>query len=79
MGSPKRERRLGNTAGREHWPDTFGVDGGHRRAETIYDSSQNRRIGVEVALEVSYTSPSHFARVFRRVTGVTPKEFRSAL
>jgi hypothetical protein len=28
---------------------------------------------------VGYTSPSHFTKVFRRVTGVTPVEFRSSL
>ena len=33
---------------------------------------------IDVALEVGYTSPSHFAKVFRRVTGVGPNEFRSA-
>src|SRR5258708_32677132 len=34
---------------------------------------------VEIALEVGYTSPSHFAQVFRRVVGVAPTEFRSGL
>jgi AraC family transcriptional regulator len=34
---------------------------------------------IEIALEVGYTSPSHFAHVFHRVVGVTPAEFRSAL
>jgi AraC family transcriptional regulator len=34
---------------------------------------------MEIALEVGYTSPSHFAKAFRRVTGTTPKEFRSTL
>jgi AraC family transcriptional regulator len=34
---------------------------------------------IEVALEVGYTSPSHFTKVFRRVTGVTPTEFRDSL
>jgi AraC family transcriptional regulator len=34
---------------------------------------------IEIALEVGYTSPSHFAQVFRRVVGATPTEFRSAL
>ncbi|MEZ0276880.1 MAG: helix-turn-helix domain-containing protein [Roseimicrobium sp.] len=34
---------------------------------------------IEIALDVGYTSPSHFAQVFRRVVGVTPTEFRSAL
>jgi AraC-like DNA-binding protein len=32
-----------------------------------------------MALEAGYTNPSHFAKAFRRVTGVTPKEFRTAL
>ena len=34
---------------------------------------------IEIGLEVGYTSPSHFAQVFRRVVGVTPTEFRRAL
>jgi AraC family transcriptional regulator len=34
---------------------------------------------IEIALEIGYTSPSHFAQVFRRVVGVTPTDFRSAL
>jgi AraC family transcriptional regulator len=34
---------------------------------------------IEVGLEVGYTSPSHFAQVFRRVVGVTPTDFRSSL
>jgi AraC family transcriptional regulator len=33
---------------------------------------------IEVALEVGYTSPSHFTKVFRRITGVAPNEFRTA-
>ena len=40
---------------------------------------ETSRTLIEVALEVGYTSPSHFAKVFRRVTGVTPTEFRSTL
>ena len=31
---------------------------------------------IEIALEVGYTSPSHFAQVFRRDVGVTPTEYR---
>ena len=34
---------------------------------------------IDIALEVGYTSPSHFAQVFGRVVGVTPSEFRNAL
>ncbi len=34
---------------------------------------------IVIALDVGYTSPRQFARVFRRVVGITPREFRSAL
>jgi AraC family transcriptional regulator len=34
---------------------------------------------IATALEVGYTSPSHFGQVFRRTVGVTPTEFGSAL
>ena len=36
-------------------------------------------VGVDIALEVGYTSPSHFAQVFRRTVGMAPKEFRMLL
>jgi AraC-like DNA-binding protein len=32
---------------------------------------------LEIALEVSYEDPSHFARAFRRVVGLSPRQFRS--
>jgi AraC family transcriptional regulator len=31
---------------------------------------------IEIALEVGYTSASHFSQVFRREVGVTPREYR---
>jgi AraC-like DNA-binding protein len=31
---------------------------------------------IDVALEVGYTDPSHFARLFRRETGLPPSEYR---
>ena len=34
---------------------------------------------IDIGLEVGYTSPSHFAQIFRRVVGVTPTAFRSSL
>ena len=34
---------------------------------------------IEIALEVGYTSPSHFAQVFRRTVGMAPTQFRNAL
>jgi AraC family transcriptional regulator len=30
-------------------------------------------------IEVGYTSPSHFAQVFRRTAGMAPRQFRNAL
>jgi AraC family transcriptional regulator len=31
---------------------------------------------VDVALEVGYANPSHFARLFRRETGLSPSDYR---
>ncbi|WP_141312797.1 helix-turn-helix domain-containing protein, partial [Novacetimonas hansenii] len=31
---------------------------------------------IEIALGIGYDSPSHFAQVFRRVTGVSPRHYR---
>jgi len=45
-----------------------------RAQQLIRESSRSL---IEIALEVGYTSPSHFAQVFRRVVGVTPTEFWS--
>ena len=33
---------------------------------------------IDLALELGYEDPSHFARAFRRMTGQCPTEFRSA-
>jgi methylphosphotriester-DNA--protein-cysteine methyltransferase len=37
---------------------------------------ETSRTLIEVGLEVGYNSPSHFAQVFRRETGLTPKDYR---
>jgi AraC-like DNA-binding protein len=34
---------------------------------------------IEIALEVGYTSPSHFSKFFRRHAGITAQEFRDRL
>jgi AraC family transcriptional regulator len=47
-----------------------------RAQQMIRETSRNL---IEIGLDVGYTSPSHFAQVFRRVVGVTPTEFRSSL
>ena len=33
---------------------------------------------IEVALQCGFTQPSHFATTFRRVVGMTPREYRVA-
>jgi len=37
---------------------------------------ETKRSVVDVALEVGYANPSHFARFFRRETGLTPSDYR---
>jgi len=38
-----------------------------------------RRSVIEAAVDSGFHNPSHFARVFRTIVGVTPKQFRSEL
>jgi AraC family transcriptional regulator len=40
---------------------------------------ESSRSLIDIALEVGYTSLSHFAQVFRREVGVAPVQFRKAL
>jgi len=44
-----------------------------RAQQLIRETSRSQ---IEIALEVGYTSPSHFAQVFRRETGLTPSDYR---
>ena len=48
----------------------MGEPGNSVHPGTATDPRNSRRL-IEIALEVGYASPSHFARVFRRVVGVT--------
>jgi AraC family transcriptional regulator len=34
---------------------------------------------IDIAAAVGYENPGHFAKVFRRETGVTPREFRRGI
>jgi AraC-like DNA-binding protein len=40
---------------------------------------ETSRSVIEIGIEVGVSNPSHFAKVFRKVVGVTQTEFRSAL
>ncbi len=37
---------------------------------------ETKRSVVDVALDVGYTNPSHFAQLFRRATGLSPSDYR---
>ena len=37
---------------------------------------ETKKSVIEVALDVGYTNPRHFAQLFRRETGLTPSEYR---
>lgn len=37
---------------------------------------ETRKSVVEVALDVGYANPSHFAQLFRRETGLSPSDYR---
>lgn len=37
---------------------------------------ETKKSVVEIALDVGYANPSHFARLFRRQTGLTPSDYR---
>ncbi|WP_285423777.1 AraC family transcriptional regulator [Pseudomonas sp. efr-133-TYG-103a] len=49
----------------------------HLRMETARQLLLESDLSIlQVALEVGYASPSHFAQVFKRHSGVTPREYR---
>ena len=37
---------------------------------------ETKKSVVDVALDVDYTNPSHFAKLFRRETGLSPSDYR---
>jgi AraC family transcriptional regulator len=37
---------------------------------------ETKKSVVDVALDVGYTNPSHFAQLFRRKTGLSPSDYR---
>ncbi len=37
---------------------------------------ETKKSVVDVALDVGYTNPSHFAKLFRRETGLSPSDYR---
>jgi AraC family transcriptional regulator len=65
-------------------PDLFpGVDVSHRMTVERVLAEMRERVDEALSLramaEIAHLSPYHFARTFRRVTGIPPGEFLGAL
>ncbi|MDR9875331.1 helix-turn-helix domain-containing protein [Pseudomonas allii] len=58
-----------------HSPSQFFIQLRMTRARELLSSTDQSII--QVALDVGYGSPAHFAQVFRRHTGMTPREYRN--
>lgn len=65
-------RSFHNTMGQS--PSRWFVQQRVRRAKNLL--LQTNKSIIEIALTIGYESPSHFAQVFRRETGVTPRDYR---
>ena len=48
--------------------------GTHRGRQLVFTSQPIH----EIAYDLAFSDPSHFARFFRKQTGTTPHEFRAA-
>ena len=61
-------------------PDRLVVDPQHRRVLTEAKRQLvfTRQPIHEIAYDLAFSDPSHFARFFRKQTGTTPHEFRAA-
>jgi transposase InsO family protein len=72
-----RAPEIFNTDQGSHFTSRAWIDERITRAQQLI--RETSRSLIEVALEVGYRSPSHFAKDFRRVTDATPTEFCNGL
>jgi AraC family transcriptional activator of pobA len=86
------ERKIGFYAGRlamtadrlnDHVKRATGVTAGHLIRQRIMTEAKRELVFAtraihEIAYDLGFTDPSHFARFFRKQTGVTPQQFRAA-
>ena len=77
--------RLAMTADRlnDHLKRAAGVTAGHLIRQRLLTEAKRQLVFTnqpihEIAYELAFTDPSHFARFFRNNTGTTPQEFRAA-
>jgi AraC family transcriptional activator of pobA len=88
----RRERQIGFYAGRlamtsdrlnDHVKRATGVTAGHLIRQRVLTEAKRElvfsgRAIHEIAYELGFADPSHFARFFRKQTGMTPQDFRAA-
>ena len=55
-------------------PSRFQLDLRMNRARQLL--RETKKSVIDVALDVGYTNPSHFAKLFHKETGLTPSEYR---
>jgi AraC family transcriptional activator of pobA len=87
-----RERQLSFYAGRlamtvdrlnDHVRRATGVTAGHLIRQRVLTEAKRQLVFTslpihEIAYDLAFSDPSHFARFFRKQTGTTPHEFRAA-
>ena len=66
-------RAFHNTMG--HSPSRWFILRRVERAKDMLRDTEKQII--EVAMDVGYESPSHFAKLFRAETGLSPKQYRA--
>jgi AraC family transcriptional activator of pobA len=88
----RKERQIGFYAGRlamtsdrlnDHVKRATGVTAGHLIRQRVLTEAKRElvfsgRAIHEIAYELGFADPSHFARFFRKQTGMTPQDFRAA-
>jgi AraC family transcriptional activator of pobA len=75
--------KLGMTVDRlnDHVKRATGVTAGHLIRQRLLTEAKRQLVFTtqpiqDIAEELSFSDPSHFARFFRKQTGTTPHEFR---
>ena len=77
--------RLAMTVDRlnDHVRRATGVTAGHLIRQRVLTEAKRQLVFTsqpihEIAYDLAFSDPSHFARFFRKQTGTTPHEFRAA-
>ena len=75
--------KLGMTVDRlnDHVKRSTGVTAGHLIRQRVLTEAKRQLVFTaqpihDIAAELAFADPSHFARFFRKQTGTTPHEFR---